>query len=41
MMNKQGGHFDLSFLYWLAGAVGIVLTTGGLWLVVFAIRGLA
>ena len=37
-MQKQRGHFDLSFLGWIVGVVGLALTGGGIWLLVVAAR---
>lgn len=39
-MNKQRGHFDLHFLYWGAAIIGAIFTTGGIWLLIVAARGL-
>lgn len=40
-LKRQRGHFDFSALYVIAGIAGTVLTCGGVWLLVFAYKGLA
>lgn len=37
----QRGHFDFGLLYMVAGIAGLFLAGGGIWLLVFAYRGLA
>lgn len=40
-LTNQRGHFDFGALYVIAGIAGAVLTGGGVWLLVFAYKGLA
>lgn len=39
-LKNQRGHMSINFIYWIALVVGSLMSGGGIWLLVFAVRGL-